>query len=64
MAAAAKERVEEEEGDCNCVGGEIAVFVEKLCGAIATDMQEKELKLLSRKKFLRGLVGWGWGGGR
>ena len=42
MAAAAEERVEEEESDCNYVGGEIAVFVEKLCGAIATDMQAKE----------------------
>ena len=42
MAAAAEERVEEEEGDCNYVGGEIAVFVEKLCGAIATAKQAKE----------------------
>ncbi len=29
MAAAAEERVEEEESDCNYVGGEIAAFVEK-----------------------------------
>jgi hypothetical protein len=42
MAAAAEERVEEEESDCNYVGGEIAVFVEKLCGAIATAKQAKE----------------------
>ncbi len=42
MAAAAEERVEEEESDCDYVGGKITVFVEKLCGAIATGMQEKE----------------------
>ncbi len=42
IAAAAEERVEEEEGDCNNVGGEIAVFVEKLCGDIATAKQAKE----------------------
>ena len=36
MAAAAEERVEEEEGDCNYAGGEIAVFVEKLCGMHAS----------------------------
>ncbi len=37
-----EERAEEEESDCNYVGGEIAVFVELLCGAIATNMQAKE----------------------
>jgi len=42
MAAAAEERVEEEEGDCNYVGGEIDVFVEKLGGAFATAKKAKE----------------------
>jgi uncharacterized NAD-dependent epimerase/dehydratase family protein len=37
-----EERAEEEESECNYVGGEIAVFVELLCGAIATNMQAKE----------------------
>ena len=42
MAAAAEERVEEEEGDCNYVGGEIAVFVEKLCGAISAEQEQEQ----------------------
>jgi hypothetical protein len=42
VAAAAEERVEEEEGDCNYVGGEIDVFVEKLGGAFATAKKAKE----------------------
>ena len=42
VAAAAEERAEEEEGDCNCVGGEVAVFVEKLGGAFATAKKAKE----------------------
>ena len=42
VAAAAEDRAEEEEGDCNYVGGEIAVFVEKLGGAFATAKKAKE----------------------
>jgi hypothetical protein len=42
VAAAAEERPEEEEGDSNGVGGEVAVFVEKLGGAFATVKKAKE----------------------